>query len=60
MQWIQLLQALNQQGTSNFFNIVVLKLKNTLEGGWHALDHNNVSVYMPYEVNGIKESVSIS
>ncbi|XP_043718078.1 uncharacterized protein LOC122666027 [Telopea speciosissima] len=54
VQWIQLLHALDQQGTNKLSKGP--KVNNTIEGKKHHLEHcNGVSSYS-YDPNGIKES----
>ncbi|XP_058076044.1 uncharacterized protein LOC131224739 isoform X2 [Magnolia sinica] len=54
VQWIQLLHALDQQGTNNFSNGP--KVDNAIEGKEHSLEHCNGVSSFASEINGAKES----
>lgn len=60
VQWIQLLQALDQQGTGNFWFIIVLEIINSIEGGWYAPEPLYVSVYGSETVMGLRNPDTIS
>ncbi|KAL5994384.1 hypothetical protein ACLOJK_024434 [Asimina triloba] len=54
VQWIQLLHALDQQGTNNFPNVA--KVDNAIEGKEQSPEHSNGVPSFAYEKNGFKES----